>query len=201
MNEHQTIETYCTSLADRAVQLPFADLDRVAQALMECYRRRGTVYIAGNGGSAATASHFATDLTKGTRNAQVPRFRVVALTDNVPLLTAWGNDNSYDCVFAEQLLALGTTGDLLLTISASGNSPNVLEVVRAAKSLGLHTVALAGPNGGKVADLADITIRAPGGSIEQIEDLHSMATHALTVALRGSLEREAGASHDTPPAG
>jgi D-sedoheptulose 7-phosphate isomerase len=194
MSEQQTIERYCRALAEGATHLPFGELARVADALMDCHRRGGTIFIAGNGGSAATASHFATDLTKGTRNERIRRFRVVALTDSVPLLTAWGNDTSYDRVFAEQLLALGTERDLLLTISASGNSPNVLEAVRAARSLGLTTVALAGPTGGKVAELADITVRAPGDTIEQIEDLHSMVTHALTVALRGALEREAAES-------
>lgn len=197
MSERNAIEEYCTALADQATRLPFSDLDLVVDALMACYRRGGRVFIAGNGGSAATSSHFATDLTKGTRHEAVPRFRVVALTDSVPLLTAWGNDTSYDRVFAEQLLALGDRGDILLTISASGNSPNVLEVVQAAKALGIGTVALAGPMGGSVAELADITIRAPGNTIEQIEDLHSMITHALTIALRAALAQEAQSTAST----
>src|SRR4051794_6814222 len=97
----------------------------VAELLLACQERGGTVFVLGNGGSAATASHFVCDLTKGTRNNGLPTFRAIALTDNVPLVTAWANDTSYDRIFAEQLDALVQPDDLVIAISASGNSMNV----------------------------------------------------------------------------
>lgn len=186
---HHDLERYCHELAAVTVALPFDMLAHAADTLLECHRRGGTIFIFGNGGSAATASHFACDLAKGVRVEGVPAFRVFPLTDNVPLLTAWGNDASYEQVFAAQLIALVRPGDVIVAISASGNSPNVLAAVRVARAAGALTIALSGRDGGRLAPLADLTVRVPAETMEQVEDAHSIITHSLCVALRRRLRR------------
>jgi D-sedoheptulose 7-phosphate isomerase len=185
------IETYWRELASAMKAMPFALVSEAADLLLECNQRGGNVFIAGNGGSAATASHFACDLAKGTRTPGMPAFRVFPLTDNVPLLTAWGNDTAYDRVFAEQLANLVRPGDVVVAISASGNSPNILALAEAARANGATTIALTGKTGGKLHPLADLTIRVPSASIEQVEDAHMVIAHSLCVALRERLQLEA----------
>src|SRR3954465_6217052 len=160
----EDIERYWYELAGVARSMPFEALGEAAEELLACRARRGTVFVVGNGGSAATASHFACDLAKGTRTPGVPPFRVVPLTDNVPLLTAWANDTSYDRVFAEQLATLVRPGDVVVAISASGNSENVLAATRVARQLGATTIALTGQSGGRLGRLAELTIRVPARS-------------------------------------
>lgn len=189
------IRRYCYGLADVLQNMPFGMLSRAADLLLDCHASGGTVFILGNGGSAATASHFACDLAKGTRTSGLPAFRVVPLTDNVPLLTAWGNDVGYEHVFAEQLHALVRSGDLVVVISASGKSPNVLAALKVAQANGATSIALTGRTGGLVRDRADLVIRVPSDSIEQVEDAHSAITHALCIALRGRLTAGAPRSH------
>lgn len=181
------IERYWSELADVTYNMPYALMEQVAEMLLECQRRGGTIFVFGNGGSAATASHFACDLAKGTRTNGMPTFRVVALTDNVPLLTAWGNDTNYDRVFAEQLVALARPGDLVFAISASGNSPNVLEAVAAARLADVTIVSLTGRTGGQLFALSDLSICVPSDSIEQVEDAHLIIAHSLCVAMRDYL--------------
>jgi D-sedoheptulose 7-phosphate isomerase len=191
MTEHKglrhDLEGYCRELAAVTRGLPFGAIVDVAEMLLACQRRGGTIFVLGNGGSAATASHFACDLAKGTRTEGVAPFRVVPLTDNVPLITAWGNDTSYERVFAEQLAALVRPGDLVVAISASGNSPNVLAAARVARAAGAATLALSGRTGGKLRPLADRCVCVDADLIEQVEDAHSLITHALCVALRRAL--------------
>jgi len=189
---HNTIRAYWHELADAMEAMPFALVSQAATALLNCHQHGGVIFLVGNGGSAATASHFACDLAKGTRGPDGrPTLRVMALTDNVPLLTAWGNDTSYDRVFAEQLTALAHTGDTLVAISASGNSPNVLACVEAARQHGMTVIALTGQTGGKLRALADLAICVPSPSIEQVEDAHLMIAHSICVALRHELARHA----------
>ncbi len=161
--------------------------------LLTCQARGRVVFVVGNGGSAATASHFACDLSKGTRRDGPPTFHVVSLTDNVPLLTAWANDSGYDRVFSEQLTALARPGDLLVAISASGNSPNVVAAVDAARSCGMAVVGLSGRSGGRLAHLVDVVVNVPSDRIEVVEDAHLIVAHSLCVAVRERL-----ASGETP---
>src|SRR5207245_4578669 len=120
------------------------------------------------GGSAATASHFACDLAKGTQAAGLPAFRVVSLSDNVPLMTAWANDTNYCRIFAEQLATLVRPADIVIAISASGNSSNILAAAGVARELGALTIALTGQEGGKLSRLAELAICVPARSIEQV---------------------------------
>lgn len=188
---YDEIERYWHELAYIMQAMPFDALTKAAQQLLDCYRRGSTVFIVGNGGSAATASHFACDLAKGTQAAGLPAFRVVSLSDNVPLMTAWANDTHYERIFAEQLATLNRPEDMVIAISASGNSPNILAAARVARQSGAHTIALTGQDGGKLAQLVDLTIHVPARSIEQVEDAHLVIAHSLCVVLRGRLYAQA----------
>ncbi|HET9015865.1 MAG TPA: SIS domain-containing protein [Thermomicrobiaceae bacterium] len=184
------IEQYCRELSGVASSMPFTALARAAELLLACQRAGGTVFVLGNGGSAATASHFACDLAKGTRTDGEPTFRVAALTDNVPLLTAWANDADYERVFAEQLAPLVRRDDVVVAISASGNSPNVLAAVRAAAEAGATTIALTGQTGGRLRGLVDLAICVAADPIEQVEDAHVVIAHSLCVALRQRIRED-----------
>lgn len=195
---YQDIDRYWNSLIDVLQVMSAQPVTRVATELHACYQRRGTVFVLGNGGSAATASHMACDLAKGTRANGAPTFRVLSLTDNVPLLTAWSNDEGYDCALAEQLSAFVQPGDLVLAISASGNSPNVLRAIQAANRAGATTIALTGRSGGQLAAMVDFDLRVPSDSIEQVEDAHVIVAHSVCVALRSAIqaERANGQAHE-----
>ncbi len=142
------------------------------------------VLLFGNGGSSSTASHFVTDLSKVATRAGARPMRCVALTDNVPGLTAWANDTDYSRVFAEQVRTLAGPGDVAIAISGSGNSPNVLEAVKVARAMGLKTVGLTGMGGGKLKDLVDVPVVVPSNSMQHTEDVHVLLLHLLTAYLR-----------------
>src|ERR671916_2320120 len=164
-----TLRDYWDEVANVAAAIDFACLEHAALMLLACQAQGRVVFVVGNGGSAATASHFACDLSKGTRRDGPPTFHVVSLTDNVPLLTAWANDSGYDRVFSEQLMSLGRPGDLLVAISASGNSPNVVAAVDAARSFGMGFVGLSGRSGGRLGCLVDVVVKVPSDRIEVVE--------------------------------
>jgi D-sedoheptulose 7-phosphate isomerase len=167
--------------------LPFAVIDSVTEALWQAYLEGKTVYVFGNGGSAALASHCACDLGKGTSINGTRRLRVVALTDNVPLMTAWANDVSYDDVFSEQLDPLIHKGDVALAISGSGNSPNVLKALHLARERGAFTIGLTGFQGGKMKALCDLCVVVPSDNMQVIEDLHVSVNHSLFTSLRARM--------------
>ena len=188
---YDEIEHYWHELASTIQAMPFDMLTKAAELLLDCYRRGSTVFMLGNGGSAATASHFACDLAKGTQVIGLPAFRVISLSDNVPLMSAWANDTNYERIFAEQLATLIHPDDIVIAISASGNSPNILAAARLAQHSGAITLALTGQDGGKLSRLADFTILVPSQSIEQVEDAHLVIAHSLCVVLRERLRTEA----------
>src|SRR5215217_6165705 len=181
------LRDYWNEVADVAAAIDIASLERVAVMLLTCQARGHVIFVVGNGGSAATASHFACDLSKGTRRDGPPTFHVVSLTDNVPLLTAWANDSGYERVFSEQLTALARPGDLLVAISASGNSPNVIAAIDAARSCGMAIVGLSGRSGGRLARVSDVVVKVPSDRIEVVEDAHLVVAHSLCVAVRERL--------------
>jgi D-sedoheptulose 7-phosphate isomerase len=163
-------------------------LGQIVPLLLEARARDRTVFFCGNGGSASTASHFVTDIAKvagGTESREKGRrFRCLALNDNVPGLTAWANDTEYSRVFAGPLTALAEKGDVLVAISGSGNSPNVLEAVRSAREMGLATIGLTGMGGGKLKGMVDVALVVPSNSMQHTEDLHLIVCHILTAYLR-----------------
>jgi D-sedoheptulose 7-phosphate isomerase len=171
-------------------ELSQAEIAGAHRALLEAWRARRHVFLLGNGGSAATASHLANDLSKATSIEGRPRFRAIALTDNVPLITAWGNDSTYDDVFREQLVGLMDPGDLVLAISASGNSPNVIRAVEYARQHHGVTIGWTGRTGGKLRHLVDHCVSVDTDDVGQIENAHMVLVHLFTVTLRAALKAE-----------
>ncbi|MBA7596361.1 Phosphoheptose isomerase [subsurface metagenome] len=146
------------------------------------------VIVFGNGGSAATASHFVCDIAKGTITPGCPRVRALCLTDNTSLVTAWANDESYDSIFAEQLKGCLDHDDLVVAISGSGNSPNVLRAVEAAKEGGATCFGLCGFDGGQLARLAHYAVVIPAENIQQVEDIHLLILHSVSLLVKERLE-------------
>ena len=151
---------------------------RAVEAVRACLAADGTVFCCGNGGSAADAQHFASELVGRT-----PPLRAAALSVDPSALTALANDHGYAEVFARQVLALGRPGDVLIALSTSGRSPNVVRAVQVARAQGLVTVALGGPAGGALTEAADIALCAPGPSVPRIQEMHMLLLHALWEAL------------------
>lgn len=165
-------------------QLDPAALDTILDILERARAERRHIFVFGNGGSASTASHFAADLGKNTVRSHMPRFQITSLNDNMAILTAYANDDGYECVFAEPLITHGEVGDVVIAISASGNSPNVLRAIRAANERGMVTVGMAGMSGGKLAELAQHSIVVPSQSYEHIEDVHLLLCHAIVATIK-----------------
>src|SRR5579884_4264210 len=166
----------------QAISLP--SLEKVLLLLERAYQQGHRIFIMGNGGSAATASHFALDLAKNTIVPGAARLKSISLTDHVPLITAWSNDTAYEHVFAEQLANMIEPGDLVIGISTSGNSQNVINALRLAKQSQATTIGLLGANGGKIKDIVDAYVLAPGHNIEQEEDAHMILAHVITRHMR-----------------
>ena len=164
-----------------------AAVDRIdtslVQQAIEWFReaRDGSkhIFVCGNGGSASTASHFACDIVKGASYNRDSRFRIMALTDSLPTLTAYSNDVGYEVVFEEHLKNFAQADDLVMAISGSGNSPNVLRAVEYANSIGCRTIALTGRDGGKLGSLAKLNIRVPVPHMGRIEDAHLVICHMI----------------------
>ncbi len=159
-------------------------IEEFASILLDARAQRRTIFILGNGGSASTASHFASDLSKGTIVRDFPRFKVMALTDNVPTMLAWGNDASYDDIFVEQLKNLMEPGDIVIGISGSGNSPNVIKALDYANSHQAVTIGLSGYDGGKLLKTARHNLHVPSFYMQRVEDIHLIIEHLLTSLIR-----------------
>lgn len=157
-----------------------SEIGRFIETLLDARERGATIYFIGNGGSAATASHFANDLAIGTNSYDKP-FRVISLTDNQAVITALGNDLGYEEIFVRQLRVLGVAGDVVVGISASGNSPNLVATFKYAKSAGIKTVALTAFDGGKMKQMADECVHVPTAPKEYgpAEDAHMVLDHLV----------------------
>ena len=187
----ETVTGYFNDLEQMLGEISLPHLQQVLLILEQTYYNGHRIYIMGNGGSAATASHFALDLAKNTIVPQTPRLKAISLTDHVPLITAWSNDTAYEHIFAEQLANLIEAGDVVIGISASGNSLNVIKALELATSVGASTIALLGANGGKVKDMVDAYVLAPGQNIEQEEDAHMILAHVITRHMREVIRNHA----------
>jgi D-sedoheptulose 7-phosphate isomerase len=180
----ESINSYFSELEQMVRAISRPDLERVLSLFENVYRSGHRIFIIGNGGSAATASHFALDLAKNTIMPGAPRLKAISLTDHVPLITAWSNDTAYEHIFAEQMANMIEPGDLVIGISASGNSPNVINAMLLAGQYRACTVGLLGAKGGKMKDMVDAYILAPGQNIEQEEDAHMILAHVITRHMR-----------------
>lgn len=179
-----SIDRYLAETAEMINALPRDDIRRVVTRLREARLSGHHVFIMGNGGSAATASHMACDLGRTLVSSNEKGVRAIALTDNAALMTAWANDSAYENVFAEQLRSFVQPGDVVIAISGSGNSPNVVRAVKVAKEAGATTVGFTGAPGGMLRDLVDIGVVVPARQIEHAEDGHLILDHVISVALR-----------------
>lgn len=184
------IDTYLTTLAQSLQAVSREDLQKVCDALMMAWREERAIFIVGNGGSAATASHMMNDLNKLTITPGKKRFRAIALADNMPLLTAWANDLSFGVSFAEPLRNLMQPGDVVIAISTSGNSPNLLKAVETAYEIGGTVIALVGQGGGKLAEMADIVVRFPDPHQGRQEDGHLIFNHIIAGELKERLKSQ-----------
>lgn len=170
--------------------LPYDRLDSIANVLLRAHAENQRIFLFGNGGSASLASHFACDLAKGATayESHGRHFRAIALTDNIPMITAWANDFGYEDVFAGQLRNMMESGDIAFAISASGNSANVLKALRYARESGAYCVGLSGFQGGKMKELCDLSLVVPSDNMQMIEDVHLSVAHALFTIIRHKLE-------------
>jgi D-sedoheptulose 7-phosphate isomerase len=179
-------EEYKNKLNDLFDKVDFDILEQICARIVEAYKDDKTIYVAGNGGSAATASHYQVDFGFFVRYFKKKRIKVRSLTDHSPLMTAIGNDNSYEEVFTQQMQDHFTDGDVLIAISASGNSMNVVKAAEYANELGGTSIGLVGFEGGKLKDACQICLHTPNpkGDYGPIEDLHMILCHMLVSYLR-----------------
>lgn len=181
---------YFKELQRVMLALPKDGVDQIADILGRAYKAGRTVFLCGNGGSAALASHFACDLGKGTASCNGgKRFRVLALTDNLPTLTAWANDFGYEHVFSEQLKNFVQPTDVVFAISGSGNSKNILNALQAAREAGAITVGLSGFQGGAMKSLCDLCVVVPSNDMQIIEDLHLALAHSIFRIVHARMSR------------
>jgi phosphoheptose isomerase len=179
-------DDYSRESAKAAASVDVAELDRAAAILLEAYQRDSQVFTCGNGGSAAIANHLQCDHVKGVGNGTDLSPRVLSLSANVEVLTAIANDHAYDDVFAHQLRALGRPGDVLIAISSSGRSANIVRALTWASEHDVRTIALTGFSGGQARLIADVTIHVDGSNYGIVEDQHQAIMHTLAQYIRQS---------------
>ena len=174
-------------ISDLIVTLKQLDENPIQQTIAMLHEARlegRHIFIMGNGGSASTASHFVCDLAKNTRKSGLSDFKVIGLADNMAIFSAYANDEGYENVFANQLASLIVPGDIVIGISASGNSPNVLNAMTVAKQSKAVTIGFTGFDSGKLGGMVDIHLHVPSNCIEHVEDIHLMLEHLITKALK-----------------
>jgi D-sedoheptulose 7-phosphate isomerase len=162
-----------------------ATIEKIGKKLLEAREAGNTIYIMGNGGSASTASHMACDLLKSAIDQGKSRFKVISLTDNTAVFSAWANDTSYDMVFEEQLKNFLTEKDIVIAISGSGNSPNILKAIDFANKTGAYTIGLTGMGGGKLAKTAKLSLIVPNDNMWRVEDIHLLLNHLFVSVFLG----------------
>lgn len=178
---------YVNSLCSVLRDLPLSSLADALAMLEQAHAERRQVFLAGNGGSAATASHMANDLMKGVAKACAGGLRAMSLSDSIPLITAIANDDGYDDIFSGQLVDLADPDDLLILISGSGNSPNVVRAAAVARDIGMSSIAFLGMKGGELAAMVDVAVVVPSDDYGFIEDVHMVFDHLVTAYLREKL--------------
>lgn len=178
------IQNYILALQQTMDQLPQPLIAEAIRVLQRARMRGSQVFIMGNGGSASTASHFVCDLAKNTRRDGLPHFRAIGLADNMEIFSAYANDEGYENVFSQQLVNLIEPGDVVIAISASGNSKNVVRAVEEARKYNAITIGFTGFTGGRLGQLVDIHIHVRSEVIEHVEDIHLMLEHMIVRAIK-----------------
>lgn len=177
-------KNYLSELIEAIDHLPLERFEEVVNAILKAYEQKRQILIFGNGGSASTASHFAGDLNKGASSGLGKRFKVICLNDNLPAMLAYANDSSYEDIFVEQLKNFLTAGDVVIGISASGNSQNVIKAVRYGNQNEAESIAFTAFGGGELAKIAKISIIAPTNCVQHAEDIHLILTHMIMQSCR-----------------
>jgi D-sedoheptulose 7-phosphate isomerase len=183
MESIETINKYLVDYKSTIDNLKINEILALSDLLEKTRIAKKKVFIFGNGGSGSTASHFACDINKGVSLTQKNRHRVIALTDNIPTMLAYANDCGYDSVFVEQLKNFIEVGDVVIGISGSGNSKNVLNAIEYANQLGNITVGLTGFGGGKLKEISKLSVNANVNDMQLSEDIHMMVVHILMKTL------------------
>ncbi|MBL0743941.1 SIS domain-containing protein [Chryseolinea sp. Jin1] len=173
---------YIQQLQATLGSVPTEQLEHILEKFKDAAAKEQQVFTFGNGGSAMSASHFVTDLGKGSSDKMTKRFRCISLNDNVGWLTALGNDYSYDDIFVRQLMNLARPGDLAFTMSVSGNSPNLVKAVEWAKQNGVYTIALLGGQRGALTNLVDYPVVIDSKHYARVEDVHMSICHMISFA-------------------
>lgn len=175
----QFAREYLRELTDVIDHIAFGDLERVIDTIYDAYLQRHNLFIMGNGGSASTASHFVCDMNKGVSNGRENRFRMFCLSDNIPTMLAYANDQSYDDIFIEQLMNLLGQDDIVIGISASGNSTNVIKAIQYTNDLSATSIGFTGFDGGHLGKIAKFSVNVPINDMQKIEDIHLILTHMI----------------------
>ncbi len=175
----ERINAYLDTVSGLLAAISREDIRKIVDLVRDAYANGKQVFIMGNGGSAATASHLACDLQKGITSMGTKRFRVMAVTDNIPVMTAWANDADYSEIFAKQIATWVEPGDLVIGISGSGNSPNIIKGIEIANERGAVTAGMAGFKGGKLAQVAKYCVTVPSDNMQHIEDVHMVLSHLV----------------------
>jgi len=180
----EQIQNYISKIQQTMAQLPQPLISEVIHVLQRARMQGSQVFIMGNGGSASTASHFVCDLAKNTRYDGLPHYRVIGLADNMEIFSAYANDEGYENVFSQQLINLVNPGDVVIAISASGNSKNVVNAVEEAQKHNVTTIGFTGFDGGRLGQLVNIHIHVDSKIIEHVEDIHLMLEHMIVLTIK-----------------
>ena len=191
MNIKKFARSYLDELISLLDVLDLEPFDKIVNAILDAYRKERKIFVMGNGGSGSTASHFVCDINKGCCMDLEKKFKMICLNDNIPTMLALANDVSYDVVFEEQLKNFFEPGDLVIGISGSGNSENVLRAIRYASDNGGRTIGFAGFAGGKLFDLVDIAFVAEVDDMQKIEDIHMILVHMIMQSVHEALHETA----------
>lgn len=192
MNIPYAAKQYLTELKEVLDNFNLGQFEKIVNLVLNAYEDEKQIFTMGNGGSASTASHFACDLNKGCCTNLEKKIKMICLNDNIPTLLAFANDVSYDVVFVEQLKNFLNPGDLVIGISGSGNSENVIKAIHHAKQNNGHTIGFSGFSGGKLARMVDVSFVAKVDDIQKIEDIHMILVHMIMQAIYSALQPRRG---------
>jgi len=181
---------YCYYLNGTLTKVSQHEINKFIELIIKSYEEERMIFIIGNGGSAANASHFAQDLAKGTRNHldQTKRIKALSLTDSIPFITALGNDDGYANIFEQQLRTYAKPNDVLIAISGSGNSPNIIKAIEWANSIGITTIGISGFNGGKLRELVKYSLHISLDDMCTSESIHSIVLHYVVIELQKKIK-------------
>lgn len=187
-NYEEKIKKYYEEEIEAIKKIDPKEVSLAMNALVDCYESGGAIYVFGNGGSSATASHMVCDFNKGVSMKKTKKFNFICLSDNTPILTALANDISYDDVFAYQLEKILNPNDLVLAISGSGNSKNIINAIKVAKKQGVKVIGMTGYDGGLLYKMADYHLHAPINDMMKAEDIHMTFDHMMATILIETLD-------------